>query len=55
MFFFMGLWESHAFKTIKFWQAASPINRAELQRRIDDLEQALTQGMAKRFGWSTKP
>jgi hypothetical protein len=55
MLFFMGLWESHAFKAIKFWQAASPINGAELQRRIDDLQQALTQSMAKRFGWSAKP
>jgi hypothetical protein len=50
----MGLWDSHCFKTLKYWQAASPINRAELQRRIDDLELALTQNMAKRFGWSTK-
>jgi hypothetical protein len=49
-----GLWESHCYKTIKYWQAASPINRAELQRRIDDLGRALTQSMAKRFGWSTK-
>ncbi len=52
MFIFMaGLWESHCYKTIKYWLAASPINRAELQRRIDDLERALTQSMAKRFGW----
>jgi hypothetical protein len=49
------IWEASCLKTIKYWQAASPINRAELQRRIDDLERALTQGMAKRFGWSTKP
>jgi hypothetical protein len=54
MLFFMGLWESHAFKTIKFWQVASPINRAELQQRIDVLERTLTQSMAKRFGWSAK-
>jgi hypothetical protein len=51
----IGIWESNCLKTIKYWRAASPINRAELQRRIDDLERALTQGMAKRFGWSTKP
>jgi hypothetical protein len=50
----MGLWETHCFKTLKYWQAASPINRTALQRRIDDLEQALTQNMAKRFGLSTK-
>jgi hypothetical protein len=49
-----GIWESNCLKTIKYWQAASPINRAELQRRIDDLERALTQSMAKRFGWSAK-
>lgn len=56
MFFVIvgGIWESHCYKTIKYWQAASPINRAELQRRIDDLERALTQNMAKRFGWSAK-
>jgi len=47
-------WEYHCYNTIKYWQAASPINRAELQRRIDDLERALTQSMAKRFGWSAK-
>jgi hypothetical protein len=55
MLILAGMWESNCLKTIKFWQAASPINRAELQHRIDDLELALTQGMAKRFGWSTKP
>jgi hypothetical protein len=61
LFLFMAMlipvrmWEASCLKTIKFWQAASPINRAELQHRIDDLELALTQGMAKRFGWSTKP
>jgi hypothetical protein len=46
-----GIWESNCLKTIKYWRAASPINRAALQRRIDDLEQALTQSMRKRFGW----
>jgi flagellar biosynthesis protein FliP len=51
----LPMWEASCLKTIKYWQAASPINRAALQRRIDDLERALTQGMAKRFGWSTKP
>jgi hypothetical protein len=51
----VGIWESNCLKTIKYWQAASPINRAALQRRIDDLERALTQSMAKSFGWSTKP
>jgi hypothetical protein len=51
----LRIWDANCLKTIKYWQAASPINRAELQRRIDDLERALTQGMAKRFGWSTKP
>lgn len=55
MLILVGIWESNCLKTIKYWQAASPINRAQLQRRIDDLERALTQGMAKRFGWSTKP
>jgi hypothetical protein len=55
MLILVGIWESNCLKTIKYWQAASPINRAELQRRIDDLERALTQGMAKRFRWSTKP
>jgi hypothetical protein len=49
-----GIWESNCLKTIKYWRAASPINRAALQRRIDDLERALTQNMAKRFGWSTR-
>jgi hypothetical protein len=49
-----GLWESHCYKTIKYWLAASPINRAALQQRIADLEKLLTQRMAKRFGWSTK-
>ena len=49
-----GMWESNCLKTIKYWQAASPINRDALQRRIDGLEQAMTQNMAKRFGWSTK-
>jgi hypothetical protein len=51
----IGIWESNCLKTIKYWRQASAINRAELQRRIDDLERALTQSMAKRFGWSTKP
>jgi len=55
MLMLLGIWESNCLKTIKYWQAASPINRAALQRRIDDLERALTQGMEKRFGWSTKP
>jgi hypothetical protein len=55
MLILVGIWESNCLKTIKYWRAASPINRAELQRRIDDLDQALTQNMAKRFGWSTKP
>jgi hypothetical protein len=55
MLVLVGIWQSNCLKTIKYWQAASPINRAELQRRIDDLERALAQGMAKRFGWSTKP
>jgi hypothetical protein len=54
MVLLVGIWESNCLKTIKYWQAASPINRAALQRRIDDLERALTQSMAKRFGWSTK-
>jgi hypothetical protein len=55
MFIPIGIWESNCLKTIKYWRAASPINRAELQSRINDLEKALTQSMAKRFGWSTKP
>jgi hypothetical protein len=55
MLILLEIWESNCLKTIKYWRAASPINRAELQGRIDDLERALTQGMAKRFGWSTKP
>jgi hypothetical protein len=50
-----GMWESNRLKTIKYWQAASPVNRDALQRRIGDLEEALTQNMAKRFGLSTKP
>jgi hypothetical protein len=50
-----GIWESNCLKAIKYWSAASPINREALQRRIDDLERALTQNMAKRFGLSTKP
>ncbi len=54
MVILVSVWESHCFKTLKYWQAASPINRAELQRRIDDLYQALKQSMTKRFGWSTK-
>ena len=37
----IGIWESNCLKTIKYWQAASPINRAALQHRIADLEQAL--------------
>ena len=54
MFFIIigGIWDSHCNKAVKYWQAASPINRAELQRRIDDPERALTQSMAKRFGWN---
>jgi hypothetical protein len=39
-------------KAIKFWRAASPWNRAEMQKRIDDLQKTLTERMAKRFGWS---
>jgi hypothetical protein len=50
----VGIWESNCLKTIHYWLAASPINRDALQRRIDGLEQALTQNMAKRFGWSAK-
>jgi high-affinity Fe2+/Pb2+ permease len=42
-------------KALKFWRAASPWNRAEMQKRIDDLQKTLTERMAKRFGWSTKP
>jgi hypothetical protein len=49
-----GIWRGHCFQTIKYWQTASPINRAALQQRITDLEKLLTQRMAKRFGWSTK-
>lgn len=47
---FVGLWDSTVFRTFKYWNAASPINRASLQRRIDDLQQTLTKRMAKRFG-----
>jgi hypothetical protein len=50
-----GIWDSHCLKALKYWQAGSPINRTELQRRIGELEEALTQNMARRFGWSTKP
>jgi hypothetical protein len=50
----IGMWEGNCLKTIKYWQAASPINRAALQHRIGDLEEALTQSMANRFGLSTK-
>ena|SRR5436309_2060703 len=41
-------------KALKFWRAASPWNRAEMQKRIDDLQKTLTERMAKRFGWSEK-
>jgi hypothetical protein len=47
--------ESTYAKAIKFWKAASPWNRAEMQERIDDLQKTLTERMAKRFGWITKP
>jgi hypothetical protein len=42
--------ESTYAKAIKFWRAASPWNRAEMQKRIDDLQKTLTERMAKRFG-----
>lgn len=46
--------ESTFAKASKFWKAASPWNRAEMQKRIDDLQKILTERMAKRFGWSAK-
>lgn len=41
-------------KAMKFWRAASPWNRTEMQKRIDDLQKTLTERMAKRFGWREK-
>jgi 3-hydroxyisobutyrate dehydrogenase-like beta-hydroxyacid dehydrogenase len=56
MFFLtiIGIFEGHVGKAIKYWQAASPINRAEMQKRIEALERALTESMAKRFKWDAK-
>lgn len=50
----VGIWEGTGAQTVKYWNAASPINRAKLQRRIDDLQQTLTERMASRFGLSEK-
>jgi hypothetical protein len=49
------IWHFNLIKTLDYWRAASPINRASLQRRIEILQQALTQSMAKRFRWDAKP
>jgi hypothetical protein len=46
----VGIWESNALKTIKFWSAAASINRVDLQRRIDELQRLLAVRMSKRFG-----
>jgi hypothetical protein len=51
---FVGIWEGTVSKADKFWQAASPINRAELQQRIAKLEAALTERMSRRFRWGVK-